>query len=37
MGFGLPDCGAHDPNENLPLVMFERAIDTIIQFMHEVG
>ncbi len=37
MGFGLPDCGAHGPDENLPLVMFERAIDTIIQFMYEVG
>jgi acetylornithine deacetylase/succinyl-diaminopimelate desuccinylase-like protein len=37
LGFGLPDCGAHGPDENLPVVMFNRAIDTIIQFMHEVG
>jgi len=35
MGFGLPDCGAHGPDENLPLAMYERAIDTIIQFMYE--
>ncbi len=25
------------PERNLPLVMFEHMIDTIIQFMHEVG
>ncbi|MBT4735435.1 MAG: dipeptidase, partial [Candidatus Marinimicrobia bacterium] len=34
MGFALPDCGAHGPDEDMPVVMFESAIDTIIQFMH---
>ena len=37
MGFALPDCGAHGPDEDMPVVMFESAIDTIIQFMHQVG
>ena len=37
MGFGLPDCGAHGPDENLPVAMYERAIDTIIQFMYELS
>ena len=37
LGFGLPDCGAHGPDENFPLVMFERAIDTIIRFLEELG
>ncbi len=23
-GFGLPGCGAHGPDENLPIVMYER-------------
>ena len=35
MGFALPDCGAHGPDENMPVALFERAIDTVIQFMHE--
>lgn len=35
MGFALPDAGAHGPDENFSVAMFEKAISTIIHFTHE--
>ncbi len=37
MGFALPNSGAHGPDENMPVALFGRAIDTVIQFMLEAG
>jgi acetylornithine deacetylase/succinyl-diaminopimelate desuccinylase-like protein len=34
LGFGLPDCGAHGPNENFSLTMYRRGIQTVIAFLH---
>lgn len=36
LGFTLPDCAAHGPNENFSLEMYRKGIDTVIHYMHEV-
>ena len=35
MGFGLPDCNAHAPNEKIHLPCFYRGIRTMIHFLDE--
>jgi acetylornithine deacetylase/succinyl-diaminopimelate desuccinylase-like protein len=32
MGFATPDCGAHGPNEKLPLANLQQAVATVIHF-----
>lgn len=37
LGFALPDCGAHGPDENFDLEMYQRGIRTVITYMEEIG
>ncbi|MCA9913236.1 MAG: dipeptidase [Anaerolineae bacterium] len=37
LGFGLPDSQAHGPNESFHLVMFEKGIQTVVDFMNEMA
>lgn len=37
LGFGLPDCQAHGPNESFNLEMYRKGIRTVIAFMHEIA
>lgn len=37
MGYGLPDDGAHGPNEHFHLEMFHKGIDTAIYFFEEIA
>lgn len=37
LGFGLPDCRAHGPNETFHLGMFRKGIDTVISYLHELA
>ncbi len=37
LGFGLPDSQAHGPNESFHLVMLEKGVNTVIDFMHEIA
>jgi acetylornithine deacetylase/succinyl-diaminopimelate desuccinylase-like protein len=37
LGFGLPDCAAHGPNESFDLRMFRKGVDTVIAYMHELA
>lgn len=34
MGFALADCGAHAPNEKLPVANYYRGIDSVIRFFE---
>ncbi len=36
-GFGLPDCDAHSPNEKLHLPTWDKGIDTLIYFFHNLA
>lgn len=36
MGFGLESDAIHSPNENFPLDLFYKGIETIIEFYHEI-
>ena len=35
MGYGLPDDGAHGPNEKLSVSMFEKGIRTNMEFLRK--
>ena len=35
MGFGLESDAIHSPNENFPLELFTKGIETIVEFYHE--
>lgn len=35
MGFGLESDAIHSPNENFPLDLFKKGIETIVEFYHE--
>jgi len=37
MGFGLESDAIHSPNENFPLDLFYKGIETIIEFYNEMG
>ncbi len=37
MGFSYKGGGAHGPNENIPLSMFYKGIDTAIYFLHDIA
>lgn len=37
MGFSYKGGGAHGPNENIPLSMFYKGIDTAIHFLQDIG
>ncbi|MGH9533480.1 MAG: dipeptidase [Terriglobales bacterium] len=37
MGFATPDCGAHGPNEKLPLVNFHQATEAVLRFFSAAG
>ena len=37
LGFGLPDCAAHGPNESFDLRLFRKGVDTVIAYMHELA
>lgn len=37
LGFGLPDAGAHGPNESFSLTMYRKGIATVIAYMEEVS
>lgn len=37
MGFGLPDCAAHGPNEKFALENFYGGIDSVIHFLQKLG
>lgn len=37
MGFGLPDCAAHGPNEKLALENFYGGIESVIHFLLKLG
>ena len=37
LGFGLPDCRAHGPNETFNLTMFRKGVDTVIAYMQEIA
>jgi acetylornithine deacetylase/succinyl-diaminopimelate desuccinylase-like protein len=37
MGFGLPDDNLHAPNEKFCIANFYKGIESIIQFLQEVG
>ncbi len=34
MGFGMPDCGVHGPNEFFDLGQFHGGIETVIHYCH---
>ncbi len=34
LGFGLPDCGAHAPNEWMDLEQFHRGAEGVIRYLH---
>lgn len=36
LGFGLPDNGAHGPNESFHLGMYQKGVNTIITYLNEV-
>jgi len=37
MGFGLESDAIHSPNENFPLDLFSKGIETIVEFYHEIS
>lgn len=37
MGFGLESDAIHSPNENFPLDLFFKGIETIVEFYHEIS
>ena len=37
MGYGLPDDGLHGPNEKMSLKMFEKGIETNMEFLKSLG
>ena len=37
LGFALPDCAAHGPDESFHLGMYRKGVDTVITYMHEVA
>lgn len=37
MGFGLPDDNLHAPDEKLDVVQYERGVETVIAFLHELA
>ncbi len=37
VGFGLPDCGMHSPNEKLPVDNFFKAIEVTVEYLKNVG
>lgn len=37
MGFGLESDAIHSPNENFPLELFYKGIETIVEFYHEIS
>lgn len=37
MGFGLPDCGAHGPNEKLSIRCFHEGVESLVRFFELLG
>ncbi|MEI8086534.1 MAG: peptidase M20, partial [Paludibacter sp.] len=37
MGFGLESDAIHSPNENFPLDLFYKGIETIVEFYNEIS
>ncbi|HET7732973.1 MAG TPA: peptidase M20, partial [Paludibacter sp.] len=37
MGFGLESDAIHSPNENFPVELFFKGIETIVEFYHEIS
>jgi acetylornithine deacetylase/succinyl-diaminopimelate desuccinylase-like protein len=37
LGFGVPDCGVHAPNEFFPVEQFVRGTEAIIRYYHYLG
>jgi acetylornithine deacetylase/succinyl-diaminopimelate desuccinylase-like protein len=37
MGFGLPDCGAHGPNEKLAIRCFREGVESLVRFFELLG